>query len=571
MSLFDTKEGKAGWGDDDEDPVAKADRMMKAATDDEKGAATPALSAAAPSFSFGAPAAAPAPATFAFAAPKPAPARSPSNQSATPSTGGSVDGLAATLSKQAVSVVETVKTAEGDTIQVHRADGASALVAARTWEELNLDPALLKGVYLANFAKPFKIQEAALPLILDGFKKTPHRENLLAQAKSGSGKTAAFALGMLQNVDLSKPHVQGLCVCPTRELATQNAAVVRLIGKTLCEEKGLVVALALSEGASRGSRGGRGRGARQEPIRGHIVVGTPGRTLQLIKARALDTRGVTMLVLDEADEMDARGHRDDTRSLRKALPDACQVMCFSATYTDEVVRDIETSVFMRHPSSKVLIAATDDDRSALMVREIAHVWCDCKEHPNGKIGIVEDIYDLLSAQQSIIFVNTRKDVSAIASVLKAKSFSVEDLTGGKMDAMVRDRVMAAFRDGKVKVLITTNVIARGIDVPGVNIVINYDLPVIIDYSQPRGAGPPPEPDSDTYIHRVGRTGRAGARGVAINLVDSTDGRDMACLASLETKCFGRQPAPWTMIQKVPDASDIEAIKDMVRKKMAEGK
>ena len=137
------------------------------------------------------------------------------------------------------------------------------------------------------------------------------RENLLAQAKSGSGKTAAFALGMLQNVDLTKPHVQGLCVCPTRELATQNAAVVRLIGKTLVEEKGLVVALALSEGSS-GGRGrggrGRGRGARQEPIRGHIVVGTPGRTLQLIKGRALDTRGISMLVLDEADEMDARGH-----------------------------------------------------------------------------------------------------------------------------------------------------------------------------------------------------------------------------------------------------------------------
>ena len=142
----------------------------------------------------------------------------------------------------------------------------------------------------------------------------------------------------------------------------------------------------------------------------HIVVGTPGRTLQLIKTRQLKTQGITMLVLDEADEMDMRGHRDDTRSLRKALPDPCQVLCFSATYTDEVCRDIEASVFKRHPSSKVLIAnAKDDDRSELMVREIAHVWCDAKEHPGGKLGIVEDIYDLLSAQQSIIFVNTRKD------------------------------------------------------------------------------------------------------------------------------------------------------------------
>ena len=140
-----------------------------------------------------------------------------------------------------------------------------------------------------------------------------------------------------------------------------------------------------------------------------------------------------------------------------------------------------------------------------------------------------------------------------------------------MDANERDRVMAAFRDGKVKVLITTNVIARGIDVPGVNIVINYDLPVVIDYSIPRGASQkPPEPDSDTYIHRVGRTGRAGARGVAINLVDQagSNNQDLAVLAALETRCFGAQPAPWTMIQKVPDASDVEAIKDMVRKKMA---
>ena len=491
-------------------------------------------------------------------------------------TTGDVDAVAASLASQKVSAVETMKTAEGETIQVERASGdTSELVAARSWEDLNLDPSLLKGVYLANFAKPFKIQEAALPLILSGFRKAPVRENLLAQAKSGSGKTAAFVLGMLENVDVRSPATQALCVCPTRELAQQNAAVTRTIGKVLIEEKGLVVALALSDNAGKGA-GGRGRGrAPKEPVVGHIVVGTPGRTLQLIKTRQLKTQGITMLVLDEADEMDMRGHRDDTRSLRKALPDPCQVLCFSATYTDEVCRDIEASVFKRHPSSKVLIAnAKDDDRSELMVREIAHVWCDAKEHPGGKLGIVEDIYDLLSAQQSIIFVNTRKDVHHIASVLTAKNFSVEDLTGGRgaggMDSAERDRVMAAFRDGKVKVLITTNVIARGIDVPGVNIVINYDLPTIVDYSVPRGASSkPPEADFDTYIHRVGRTGRAGAKGVAINLVDqdASGGLDLKILASLETLCFGKQPAPWTMIAKVPDASDVEEIKNIANRHM----
>jgi superfamily II DNA/RNA helicase len=139
-----------------------------------------------------------------------------------------------------------------------------------------------------------------------------------------------------------------------------------------------------------------------------------------------------------------------------------------------------------------------------------------------------------------------------------------------MDSAERDRVMAAFRDGKVKVLITTNVIARGIDVPGVNIVINYDLPTIIDYSVPRGASSkPPEADFDTYIHRVGRTGRAGAKGVAINLVDqdASGGLDLKILASLETLCFGKQPAPWTMIAKVPDASDVEEIKNIANRHM----
>ena len=269
-------------------------------------------------------------------------------------TTGDVDAVAASLASQKVSAVETMKTAEGETIQVERASGdTSELVAARSWEDLNLDPSLLKGVYLANFAKPFKIQEAALPLILSGFRKAPVRENLLAQAKSGSGKTAAFVLGMLENVDVRSPATQALCVCPTRELAQQNAAVTRTIGKVLIEEKGLVVALALSDNAGKGA-GGRGRGrAPKEPVVGHIVVGTPGRTLQLIKTRQLKTQGITMLVLDEADEMDTRGHRDDTRSLRKALPDPVP--------NSNLQRDFNVSVFESFDaSSSTLLRELDE-------------------------------------------------------------------------------------------------------------------------------------------------------------------------------------------------------------------
>mmetsp|Transcript_14536 Transcript_14536/g.43404 ORF Transcript_14536/g.43404 Transcript_14536/m.43404 type:complete len:534 (+) Transcript_14536:309-1910(+) len=488
-----------------------------------------------------------------------------------------IAGLTSAVASSAIKTVQTIEMAGGGKIQVERASGdTSELVAARTWEELQLDPALLRGVYLAKFEKPFKIQEAALPLILAGFRQAPVRHNVLAQAKSGSGKTAAFALGLLQNCNLANPDTQALVVCPSRELANQNKRVIEDIGRVLREERGLIIAAAVSEGGGKG-KGGRGRGggrgrAAKEPVVAHVVVGTPGRVIQLIRGRQLRTQSISMLVLDEADEMDAKGHRDDTRTIRRALPDSAQVLCFSATYTAEICRDIEASVFLAHPASKILIAAADEgtDRSAVMVNEIAHVWCDAAEHPSGKLGIIEDIFDELAANQAIIFINTRREVTSLTKILTDKNFSVEDLTGG-LDAKERDRVMEAFRLGKVKVLITTNVISRGIDVPGVNIVVNYDLPVVVDYSQPRGASTkPPEPDSDTYIHRVGRTGRKGCKGVAINLVDqrTSNGLDLQILAGLEALCFGRQPAKWTKIKKVPDASDVEVIKRMIDEHIA---
>ena len=482
------------------------------------------------------------------------------------------DVVAALAKAQVSGASEAITTDDGATIRIERA-GVEELVAAQSWEDLNLSEALLKGVYLADFPKPFKIQQAALPLILSGFRKVP-KENMLAQAKSGSGKTAAFVLGMLANVDLRMKGTQALCVNPTRELANQNANVIRLIGKVLIEEQGLKVDVALPQSfaAADGERGGR-RGGRYSRGRGHhadertdahIVVGTPGKTLRMVKNRSIQAQGITMLVLDEADEMDSLGHRDDTRSLRKELPDDCQVLCFSATYTDEVVSDIERTVFKRHPHNKVLVdtaqVSANEDRSQLMVRQIAHVWCAAGDHPDGKLGIVEDVYDLLSAQQSIIFVNTRRDVHRIQAILQAKNFSTQDLTGGRagapggMDARERDAAMRRFRDGEVKVLIATNVVSRGVDVPGVNIVINYDLPIDFDTGSA---------DCDTYIHRVGRTGRAGKRGVAINLVDATNPRELTVLRQIEQFCFPGEGA----IHKV-DAADVETIKTVAKAHLA---
>mmetsp|Transcript_9332 Transcript_9332/g.12932 ORF Transcript_9332/g.12932 Transcript_9332/m.12932 type:complete len:516 (+) Transcript_9332:74-1621(+) len=480
------------------------------------------------------------------------------------------------LAKATVTSSEAIETTDGSKITVERA-GVEELIAAESWEDLNLSSALLKGVYLADFPKPFKIQQAALPLILSGFRKSP-KENLLAQAKSGSGKTAAFVLGLLAHVDTQVKAPQAIVVNPTRELANQNAQVIRTLGKVLIEEQGLEIAMALPQSAQGNGipqRGrGRGRGGprvREEPVYAHIIVGTPGKTLGWVKSRVVQTQRVTTLVLDEADEMESLGHRDDTRSLRRLLPDDCQVLCFSATYTAEVVHDIERTVFKRQPHNKVLMnlnLVSDDkdeseDRSKLMVRQIAHVWCAAGDHPEGKLGIVEDIFDLLSAQQSIIFVNTRNDVHRIQAILHAKNFSTQDLTGGSsarggMDARERDAAMQRFRDGQVKVLIATNVVSRGVDVPGVNIVINYDLPIDFESGQA---------DCDTYIHRVGRTGRAGKRGVAINLVDLANPRELSLLRQIERYCFGSGEKEWTHIQKV-DAGDVETIKSVAKSHLA---
>lgn len=476
---------------------------------------------------------------------------------------GDDDELADNLKSLETKGVESVKTASGDTVRVERADGASELVAIKNWDELQLSEPLLKGVYAARFDKPFKIQEAALPLIIDGFAS---RTCLLAQAKSGSGKTAAFVLGMLHNVEVGLKKPQALCVCPTRELAQQNAKVTSDIGKVLIEQGLVEVALVVAEDRRQEAS------KRKAKIAAQIVIGTPGKCMDKIKKNLIDPSSISTFVLDEADDMDRSSLRDTTRELRRRLPEKCQVLCFSATYTQAGIVDIEESLFKRHKCDKIFVeeqsessAATkqNEDHLVSMVSTILHVWCDSQER--GKDSIVEDIFDLLSAQQAYIFVNTREHAFRLQKLLESKGFSTLVLTGGggaSNDGMTgeqRDASMRDFRNGKIKVMIATNVLSRGIDVPGANVVINYDLPV--DYETKKA-------DVETYVHRVGRTGRAGAKGVAINLVQGNSTTDMQILQELETTCFGSSVERWSKIKHVPD-NDVEVIQDMAKKHLAE--
>jgi ATP-dependent RNA helicase DDX19/DBP5 len=366
----------------------------------------------------------------------------------------------------------------GIKVIVEQDDPNSPLHSVKTFEQLNLKPELLQGIYGMGYNKPSKIQESTLPVILS----EPPR-NIIAQAQSGTGKTAAFALGMLSRSDPLIQQPQALCVCPTRELARQILDVVSQMGKFTKIQIQLVVKDIIFP----------------KLISAQIVIGTPGKILDLIKTRTLNTNNIKIFVLDEADQMiDKQGLGDQSIKLKKCLPPKCQILLFSATFKDQV-RLFAGNIVPR-PCFNISLKVSE-----LTVDGIKQLYIDCKNEPN-KFKILSEIYAYLTVGQSIIFVQTRRTAQELSDKMKASGHTVSLLHGG--DEIERDRVIDDFRDGKTKVLITTNVLARGIDILTVMMVINFDIPLDADN----------KPDPQTYIHRIGRSGRFGRKGVAINFI-----------------------------------------------------
>ncbi|KAJ1867735.1 RNA helicase required for poly(A+) mRNA export [Coemansia sp. RSA 989] len=360
-----------------------------------------------------------------------------------------------------------------------QADPDSPLFSVKSFEELGLHENLLKGIYEMKFTKPSKIQERALPLLL----ANPAR-NMIGQSQSGTGKTAAFVLTMLSRVDYDINRPQALCLAPSRELARQIMEVVEQMGKyTPMKTK-----YAIKDSVQKG-----------ETIDAHIVIGTPGTVSDLIRKRALSLKDLKLFVLDEADNMlDQQGLGDQTLRIKKTAPKDCQIVLFSATFPDNV--RLFTSRFAPD-ANEIRLKATE-----LTVDGIKQFYMDCKSVPH-KFEVLSELYSLMTVGQSIIFVRRRDTAERIAGRLNSDGHAVVFLHG-TMDTVNRDDVMDKFRRGEIKVLITTNVIARGIDIQQVNLVINYDIPLT-------GSG---VPDPETYLHRIGRTGRFGRTGASINFV-----------------------------------------------------
>ncbi|KAF7511830.1 RNA helicase required for poly(A+) mRNA export [Endocarpon pusillum] len=395
-----------------------------------------------------------------------------------------------------------------------QADPNNPLYSVSTFEQLNLKSEILKGIYSMNFRKPSKVQEKTLPLLM----MNPPR-NLIGQSQSGTGKTAAFTLNILSRLELDTPQQaatpQAIVLAPTRELARQIKGVIMVMGSFL---PNLNVELAVPvDTASRGRK-----------MEGSVVVGTPGTVMDLLRRRLLDSRGVKILVLDEADNMlDQGGLTDQSIRVKGMLTRKdLQVVLFSATFPEAVVQFASRFA----PNANEITLKHED----LTVEGIKQIYLDCNSEED-KFEVLVRFYGLLTIGSSIIFVKTRDTAARLEHRMTSEGHKVVSLSGG-LDGATRDTIIDSFRMGHAKVLITTNVLARGIDVQSVSMVINYDVP-----TQPNATTKRFEPDPQTYLHRIGRTGRFGRVGVAVTFVSNH--QDWQALMEIQ-KYFG------TDIQKV---------------------
>ncbi|KAK9466830.1 P-loop containing nucleoside triphosphate hydrolase protein [Lipomyces arxii] len=359
-----------------------------------------------------------------------------------------------------------------------QADPNSPLYSIKSFEELGLKEELIKGLYAMKFQKPSKIQERALPLLLSNPAK-----NMIGQSQSGTGKTAAFVLTMLSRVDESLNEVQAICLSPSRELARQTMTVVQEMSKFTGISSGFAIP------------GERSRGI----MTSQVVIGTPGTVLDMIQRRRLPVQHVKVFVLDEADNMiEAQSLGDQCIRIRNAMPSATQLVLFSATFPDDVAEYARTII----PEANEIRLKTEE----LNVDAIKQLYMECDGEEN-KYEVLVGLYHLLTVGSSIIFVQSRMTAEKVQARMTEDGHKCSVLHGG-FEGEDRDRILEDFRTGRSKVLITTNVIARGIDIASVSMVINYDVPLDANGN----------PDPQTYLHRIGRTGRFGRIGVSISFV-----------------------------------------------------
>ncbi|MDU5100355.1 MAG: DEAD/DEAH box helicase [Peptoniphilus grossensis] len=347
------------------------------------------------------------------------------------------------------------------------------------FNELNLSREVLQAIEEMGFVNPSEVQEGTIPEILDG-------HDLLAQAQTGTGKTASFGIPMIEKIqDNNYETLQGLVLVPTRELARQVSEELQKLSK----HKTFIRVLAIYGGADMGKQ------LRELKRGASIVVGTPGRIMDHMKRKTIDLSDLKFLVLDEADEMFDMGFRDDMKTIIEKTNDDRQTLFFSATFDNEIK---EFSKLYQKSPKKVII-----EKKELTAEKIKQYYLELNR--NMKTEILNRLILIHKPKKSIIFCNTKRMVENLEEEIAQKGYKVDSLHGD-MRQSSRDNVMKKFRNGTIDVLIATDVAARGLDVSDIDIVFNYDLPQKAEY----------------YVHRIGRTARAGKKGLSFTFVTSRD-------------------------------------------------
>lgn len=391
------------------------------------------------------------------------------------------------------------------------------------FDELNIDERILRAIEDMGFEETSPIQTQAIPAVCEGI-------DVVGQAQTGTGKTAAYTIPMLMKIDPQIKKPQAIVLCPTRELAVQVAEEIRKLAKYMSDIKVLPV------------YGG------QEIVRQikslktgvQIIVGTPGRVMDHMRRKTVKFDNINMVILDEADEMLDMGFREDMETILTETPEDRQTVMFSATMP-KAIMDIARNFQKDARIIKVV-------RKELTVSNIKQFYYEVR--PKNKTEVLCRLIDIYNPRLSVVFCNTKRQVDELISELKGRGYFADGIHGD-MKQQQRDRVMDDFRSGKVDILIATDVAARGIDVDDVDMVFNYDIPQ----------------DEEYYVHRIGRTGRAGRSGMALSFIS---GKEVYKLKDIERYCKTK-----ILAKPVPSLDDVKNTKldnmfDKIRQTIEEG-
>lgn len=386
------------------------------------------------------------------------------------------------------------------------------------FDELQLDERILRAVTDMGFEAASPIQAQAIPVQMEGL-------DIIGQAQTGTGKTAAFGIPLLQKIDPKNKKLQAVALCPTRELAIQVADEIRRLAKYMHGIKVVPI------------YGGQDIVKQIRSLKDgtQIIIGTPGRVMDHMRRKTVKFDQVHTVIMDEADEMLNMGFLEDMETILSQLPEERQTIMFSATMPHAI-----TEIAKKFQQNPVMVKVV---KKELTVPKVTQYYYEVK--PKNKLEVMCRLLDMYAPKLSVVFCNTKRQVDELVQALQGRGYFAEGLHGD-LKQIQRDRVMNSFRNGKTEILVATDVAARGIDVDDVEAVFNYDIPQ----------------DDEYYVHRIGRTGRAGREGIAFSLVV---GKEVYKLRDIQRYCKTK-----IIPQAIPSLNDITAIKvDKIMDQVAE--